>query len=378
MKKTSDLFQIGLVAIGLMVSSNLHAAPVQLSNTWQAFDPAGLLTLSGQSSQGFTATIATNTSPLGNAALSRIFQTFSDVPFTNIGTSVEVSFDVIFNDVANVGDTTWRFGLCNTNVNELISPMIDTGPPAGTSMRSRMGNRGVTKPGPITLDPDNPGNFEVTNWNNGFILSFNLAGDLALGTAIFSHNSVNGDMVGPNNIGLGQSGYLSTVQHFRYSVERIPGQLLMACVWQNTYNGVADFESICGEYDESNSTNTPVDWAQVNAFAFCCTGSSLFAAGSGSYTITNLTISTGYPISNVTRDPNSGDVALTWETTPYDSEMGVNYSVQYSTDLVSWTTLATLPGEDQTDAATWGYWASYTDSAPADQMRFYRIQRVYP
>lgn len=349
---------------GFSLATMILAAPAQtipLVPIWQSYNPNNLLSLSNQSSSGFTAFIATNTAG-GTLVLPRIYQTFVDQPFTNYGARVAVTFDLVFNNATVVGDTQFRFGLGNTNANELVWVGYDIGAPNGTCIRERMdpsSSPGISSPGP----------YQVGNWNDAFISGANLTVPIG-GPSFVSSSSF------PNGAGLGVAASLATKHSFRYSVERIPGQLMQDTVWSNSAG--TGWVGASGAYNESSlSTNTPATWQQINTFGFGCNNTGLFGANGGSYTVSNLKIYNGFMITGFKSDAASGDVILTWESSPYDSTFGASYQVLSTADLtppVTWATNAIVTSSNDQG----GYWTSYTNAATGDAAQYYQIQKLYP
>lgn len=359
--KRNLLLIIVIAALRVAPSGVAYAGTIPLNDNWNGFDPEetqglsinGLLDLADQSATGFTATIRANTL---NATLStyrpRIFQTFADQPFTNYGSRVEVTFDVIFNNQLVVGDTQFRFGLCDTNLNQAINVYYDIGKPSGPAVRARWDNA-------ITTDLDNPDIYEPTNWNDFGNSSVNLSPTFGNTHAV------------PNGVGLGVDGALATKHSFRYSLERTPGGLLQDSVWSNDQG--SQLAGYSGFYSEV-SGDTPL-WQVVNGFGFYFHNDAPFG-DPGSFTVSNLKISTGFSITSAQQDAASKDVTLAWESSPADTSQGASYVVQYCTDIAAanWISLST---NFSATVSPDGYSTSYTNSAPTDAMRFYRVQKIY-
>lgn len=363
-----------LRSFALVLCANLlpHLAssqPVALNSTWGLYNPSNIVTLSGESSTGVTATFVDNT-PIGAtvAALPRIYQVFADQPFINVGSRVCVTFDLVFNNAAVFSDRSFRFGLGNTNANELIYVTWDIGAPGGTVSATRMDSlqsTGISTPGFL----HQPG-----NWNDAFIGSaVNLT---ALGSPNLTQMTAPSDI--PGSVGLGDPATYTTARHtFRYAVERISsGKLMQTMVIAN--NLAPGWGGTAGVYDESLlSTNTPKLWQQINAFGFGCNNLNMFGVAGGGYTVSNMKVYSGFRIADHRRDPITGNFAITWETSPYDSAAGASYQILSTTnvaDSAAWITNATVV--PATSVA--GFWTSYTNSSMTGNAEYFRVRKMYP
>lgn len=356
------------VAVGVGLLTQIASAQfVPLSSTWGLYNPSNIATLSLQSDTGFTVTYVDNT-PIGaaNAALPRVYTVFPAQPFTNTGSRVCATFDIVFNNPATGGDRQFRFGLGNTNQNELIYSTWDTGNPGGTVSATRMDSlqaQGISTPG---------WQHEPGNWNDAYI------GSAVALTAVGSPNltQLTAPSQIPGGVGLGGSDYATARHTFRCSVERIGGKLLQDVVIAN--NLAPGWGGTAGIYDESLlSTNTPKFWQSVNTFGFGGNNPNLFGVSGGSYTVSNFKVHTGFLVAKHSRDPITGDFTLTWESSPYDFALGASYQVLSSTNLpdpLAWVTNATVvPATD-----TSGFWTSYTNTATSAEAQFYQVRKLYP
>jgi hypothetical protein len=383
----SILAAAGLLALWL--PSLGQAQPVALADTWGEYDleqekgqsANGLLILSEQSSSGFTAFISSNVInstvsdfPPKSQYLPRVFQTFADQPITNFGSKVTVSFDVVINtNVPAANNVGFRMAMGDTNANNSILAGFDFGTVSGSSVLLRYD---------VTITQN-------TNWSDigtGFYLFSPTNAAYAWGS--FCDGGANLSTVGttsgaPNN----QSLQPGAKHSFKFSLERTPVGLMTGTIWGND----AGPELIAsaanpisgGNGDDHNGLTDVRPWRGINAFGLC-----LFGTGSnpvswdtngGSYTISNLKIYSGLNVTSIQRNSGSGDVVLTWESNPLDGVNGALYDVQYATNLAApaWVSLANT---NIAPAATFpdGFWTSYTNSAPPDVARFYRVQKVYP
>lgn len=376
-----------LLAAGLRPS--LLAQPVPLSSTWIEYDLEqekgqsvdGLAILSGQSSSGFTAFIKSNVLnatvfdfPPKSQYLPRIVTTFPDVPITNLGQRVTVSFDVVVNTpIPAANNVGFRMSLGDTNANNGILLGFDWGDSAGSSVLMRY-DATIT---------------QNTNWLDPvtfFYLNSPTNKDYAWGS--FTDAGANFSSAGltagaPNNVSLKPGSKHS----FKFSLERTANGLMVGSIWGNDA-GPAVISTggnpiLGGNGDDHNGLTDVRPWRGVNCFGICIfgTGSNPVSwdADGGSYTVSNLEIHSGINITAVRKDPASGDVALTWESHPSDNLNGALYDVQYSTSLTSptWISLANT-NIAAADTYPEGFLTSYTNSAPADPERFYRVQKVYP
>jgi hypothetical protein len=407
MKKLTKSFCISAIATAMVF---LHPAPgqagqVPLASTWNGFDPHGLLVLSGQSASGFTAQITTNSFGDGNVGVPRVFQTFADVPFANQGSRVTVEFDVIFNNATVLGDNQFRFGVACTNNNEFVMSTVDIGTTlasGSTAINSRFGS---VKSFGITYTTNSNGSYQniynPANWNRFGNSGLNMTAYVTNAATVYPATDCyigpgpNGPVSGgannyvPNGAEMGFAGQLSVIHHFRYSVERVNNglgipEILQDCIWSNNnptnslyplYLGTSAFYN-----DTQGSTNTVPTWQQINGFGFHIFNNGAFGVGgTGSYTISNVVLRTGFNITSVQQDPVNGDI-VTWESSPYDY-FTCAYNVLYTTNLASgnWVTNTTLvtPSSGSYANHITGFWTTYTNASPVDAERFYRIQQVF-
>lgn len=376
-----------LLAAGFQ--SGLHAQPVSLSSTWIEYDLEqekgqsvdGLAILSGQSSSGFTAFIKSNVLnatvldfPPKSQYLPRIVTTFPDVPITNLGSRVTVSFDVVVNTpIPAANNVGFRLELGDTNANNGVLLGFDWGDTASQSVLVRY-DATIT---------------QNTNWLDPvtfFYLNTPTNRDYAWGS--FTDGGANYNTGGlttgaPNNVSLKPGSKHS----FKFSLERTASGLMVGSIWGNdagpavisTGGNPLQF----GNGDDNNGFTDVRPWRGVNCFGICLfgTGSNPVSwdANGGSYTVSNLKIHSGINITTLEKNPASGDVTLTWESHPSDSLNGALYDVQYATNLTSPTWIS-LANTNLTSASTYpeGFLTSYTNAAPADLERYYRVQKVYP
>jgi hypothetical protein len=358
---------------------------ISLSSTWGQYDlqeqqgylTNGLLTVANETSSGFSATISSNGIAVGtdyptyngypskSQYLPRVYTTFDGQPITNNGQRVTFAFDVIFNTVAdpsNVG--SFRISMGDTNANNAWGAFMGMGTTSGSTLRYDS---------TITQDTNAinlvSGNFlfvppDLSNPNNPTNLSYGSFCDL-------NGSSVGGGSA-PNGVGMGVD--TTNVHHFRFSVERTPSGLQCDMVWSNTA-GTAVTESAFapsggGNGDDHSGLANITPWTNVNVFGFCLFGTGanehFFGYDPGTFTISNLIAYSGFGITAMQKDPSTGDVAITWESSKVDV---CQYVVQSSTDLNTWSSISTN--------STGGYITSYTNSAPADNQLFYRVQKTF-
>jgi hypothetical protein len=382
MKRYPSLLAAVLLLAALL-PSRTQAQPISLPSTWGQYDlqeqigySAGLLTLAGQSSSGFSATVSSNgispgaggapTFPSKSQYLPRVYTLFAGQPITNNGQRVTFSFDVKFNTVAdpsNVG--SFRISMGDTNCNNAWGAFMGMGTTSGSTLRYDS---------TITQD---------TNWFNpinGYYLF--MPPDLAnpMNPTNYSFGSfcdLSGSSVGgasaPNGVGMGVD--TTTVHHFRFSVERTPSGLQCDEVWSNSA-GPAVANSVFapvpgGNGDDYSGLSNISPWTNVNVFGFCLFGTGnnehFFGYNPGTYTVSNLKAYSGFNITEFRKEVPSGNNVVTWESSAVDV---CQYVVQTSTDFNTWTPISTN--------MTAGFVTSYTNSAPTGAALFYRVQKVYP
>jgi|ERR1043166_58613 hypothetical protein len=370
--------------LGALIPSLTQAQPISLPGTWGQYDlqkqqgfSAGLLTLAAQSASGFTATVGSNGIAVGpdypayngypskSQYLPRVYTFFAGQPITNNGQRVAFSFDVKFNNVAdpsNVG--SFRITMGDTNANNSWGAFMGLGTTSGSTLRYdstltqdtnwfNPNNGYYLFMPPDLLNPSNP-----TNYSLGSLCDFN-------GSSVGGGNA-------PNGVGLGAD--TNTAHHFRFSVERTPSGLQADLVWTNSA-GAAITESAFaplagGNGDDHSGLANVSPWTNVNVFGFCLFGTGanehFFGYNPGSYTVSSLKAYSGFCITDIQRDPDSGDTTLTWESSKVDV---CQYVVLRSGDLSTWTPIST-------NAAV-GATTSYTDPAPPGATQFYRVQKLY-
>ena len=387
MKKNLSIIGQALLLAALL-PSRTQAQPITLPSTWGEYDlqeqqgySAGLLSLTAQSSSGFTATVSSNGIAVGpdypaytgypskSQYLPRVYTIFAGQPITNNGQRVTFSFDVKFNTIADPSNNgSFRFTMGDTNCNNAWGEFLGIGTASSSTFRYDS---------TITQD---------TNWldaTSGFY--WYMPPDLAnpnnpTNYSFGSFCDLNGSSVGggnvPNGVKMGVD--TTTVHHIRFSVERTPSGLQVDSVWTNSAGTAVEHAAFApvlgGTGDDHNGGVSPtgtLPWTNVNVFGFCLFGTGanehFFGYDPGSFTVSNLKAYSGFNITAFQRDPVSGDVTLTWESTKVDV---CEYVVHKSTDLSSWTPISTNITE--------GFQTSYTNSATADNAAFYRVEKIYP
>ncbi|MDP0491799.1 MAG: hypothetical protein Q7Q71_12180 [Verrucomicrobiota bacterium JB023] len=339
-----------------------HSMIQSFSEDWFLYDPSGKSSLAELSDTGFTATITDITEEESRPA---VLREFPPLALSRVGQSVEVNFDVQLLDIVNAAnDTDFRFSFYDTSSNyEFVVGMIDLGPPGGTGMRMRIDNRISTED---ELDP--PGPFIPGDYS--FLT--NASGTLA------NAGSPAGD-------GLQ---YDTDLSHFSAKITRISEtELQLETAW--TYLGAISSEtsSLSTIVDESDPTliaNNDVppsgSFTEINGFGFVLfdndpfdTDGNPLTEDAGSYTISNfqfrycegeVTPET-IKVLSIVRDPESGDLTITWS-----SEPGKTYHLVESANLDSFSSAPVM-----TVTAS-GTTASHTLPAanlPAEGKGFYRL-----
>lgn len=381
------LAPVAAVLLAALLPTLIQAQPIALPSTWRQYDlqeqqghSAGLLSLTAESSSGFTATVSSNGIAVGadypaytgypskSQYLPRVYTFFANQPITNNGQRVTFSFDVKFNDVADPSNNgSFRFSMGDTNCNNAFGEFLGMGSAGGNSTFRY--DSAITQDtnwldaitfNYLYMPPD------LSNPNNPTNYSFGSFCDL-------NSSSVGGGGV-PNGVKMGVD--TTTVHHVRFSVERTPSGLQVDSVWTNSAGTAVEhaaFAPVPGgvgdDYDGFPIGTLP--WTNVNVFGFCLFGTGanehFFGYDPGSFTISNVKAYSGFNITAFQRDPASGDVTLTWESTKVDV---CEYVVHKSTDLSSWMPISTNITE--------GFQTSYTNSATADNAAFYRVEKIYP
>ncbi|NOS70985.1 MAG: hypothetical protein HOP33_13770 [Verrucomicrobia bacterium] len=384
MKRYTSLLAVSLMLAALLPSL-MQAQPISLPSAWGQYDlqeqqgfSAGLLSLAAESSSGFTATVGSNGIALGpdypaytgypskSQYLPRVYTFFAGQPITTNGQRVTFSFDVKFNNLADPGNNgSFRFTMGDTNCNNSWGEFLGIGTASSSTFRydgtitqdtnwiDTISGNSLYMP-PDLSNPNNP-----TNYSFGSLCDFN-------------GSSVGGGGV-PNGVKMGVD--TTTVHHIRFSVERTPSGLQVDSVWNNSAGTAVEHAAFApvpgGAGDDHSGLPNVSPWTNVNIFGFCLFGTGanehFFGYDPGSFTVSNLKAYSGFNITAFQRDPASGDVTLTWESTKVDV---CEYVVLKSTDLSSWTSISTNITE--------GFQTSYTNSATADNAAYYRVEKVYP
>lgn len=148
---------VGVVLAFIFVVNALESATaatqiVNLGNTWSEYDPkffgTGIQTISNESASGFTSTINGSVSDFTERP--KVYQEFSGVDVSQVGSKLTATYDVQFHTLPDLGDTILRFGFGDRTTNQgLVIMMVDllqtegqlsppgSGEPNSASMRMR-------------------------------------------------------------------------------------------------------------------------------------------------------------------------------------------------------------------------------------------------
>ena len=287
-------------------------AVVAMPETWNLFAPEGGDTaLSNQSSSGFIATIDTVVESDYRPAVAQEFT--SDRDISQVGQAVTVNFDVELLDPTVDLDTGFRFALYDTNTNyQMTLGMLDAGTPSGSTMRMR-------------FDP-------AVSQSDTNTFAF-VPGD-------YSH------LCGGGGTLTSATGYPGNglkdgegVIHIEGSVTRTEtNELEIVTTWSSGTNAVSLVLSF-NESDPANADDVPPGgkWTRLSGFGIKLYSSAPFAAGVGSYEVSNFELSYtaslqegfGYNVSDITVE-SSGDVTLTLS----NPIVGATYTVLASSVLI--------------------------------------------
>jgi len=430
MKKHPSLKSTG-IALGLLLCSSALQADVvvPLSSTWGEYDynrylygaGNGNLTLSGQSSSGFTALVTSNfvdvvangsgaigpdgqaEGPQGRPA---VFQEFQALDLSRPGQKVTLSFDIQFHNVMKVTDKRFRFGLCSTNSNSTVYLMVDTGVAAGGSAQFRPDPYLTDVTGNTLWDFTSTPSFPWAYTANGYSTSPTLTNvnnpleplgpNTGYVSGILSHfassggNSQNPAMSGaPNGAinGLGaDASTLGIVHSFKYSFQRTNdgsgamtvnagNGLTLSASWSNTVGPdvLSSTVPLYNDHAEIPANGGPLDSIGLVAFNFMDNDIYTNGAAGGSYTMSNVKIV--YESLKIVEARNSAPdtVQLIWTSTPSDVPTA-QYEIESTGDLtepVTWLPAAT-PIASQGDFTTNTVPAI---SATGDR-QFYRVRKL--
>ena len=269
----------------VLLTSSLSAGTVSLSNSWSEFDwnqsnptapNAGILSLSGQSSTGFTATTGQNTLDLDNSGAAdsagrpRAYQTFAPQTLAAVGDNVSLSFKITSATGMAAGDSAFRFALADTSRNQGIWASIDFGVPTGNASTTRFD-------GSIT-DPTVATSYVAGNFGH-FLNSGSTKGS---STAI------------PNSTGFGDPATLSTVHNLSLSVTRVVGGLSWTYSWGNSAGAATTVVTIGSTFDDGISQTDGANgvMSSMDGIAFLLSNDAPYGAGTtGSYTISDVVVS---------------------------------------------------------------------------------------
>lgn len=262
-----------------LLTSSLSAGTVSLSNSWSEFDwnqtnptapNAGILSLSGQSSTGFTATTGPNTLA-GSPGRPRVFQTFTPQTLAAVGDNVSLSFKLTSANGMVAGDSAFRFALADTSRNHGIWASIDFGPVV-------TGNASTTRFDGSITDP--------------LVSASYVAGNF--GHFLNSGGTKGGSADIPNGTGFGDPTTLSTVHSLSLSVTRVVGGLSWTYSWGNDAGAATTVVTIGATFDDSitqaNGANGVV--SSMDGIAFVLSNDAPYGPGNtGSYTVSDVVVS---------------------------------------------------------------------------------------
>ncbi|MBK1832938.1 hypothetical protein [Roseibacillus ishigakijimensis] len=282
--------------------------------------------LTGVSADGFTAEIG---AVAEGVALPAITQQFAPLALSEVGQSIEASFDLkLLSDVYKGSDTDFRFGFFDTASNfEFVLGMIDFGPPGGTAMRIRVDDH-------------------ISSYEEGEELTPFIEGDFAV---FLSAGGTLGQSGDPNLVGLQ---FPNDTSRFVTRVTRISEtEVEMATTWYNDpVTGQFTAITATALIDESappNPDDVPPSgtFTQLNGFGFRIFDAHPFedsenpSVDSGSFEISNFrlrycgapveVVTEGIEVIGITLQPESGDYLVEWV-----AEDGASYDVYKSLDLV--------------------------------------------
>ena len=269
-----------------LLTSSLSAGTVSLSNSWSEFDwnqsnptapNAGILSLSGQSSTGFTATTGPNTlnvdanpAAVDSAGRPRVYQTFAPQTLAEVGDNVSLSFKLTSATGMVAGDSAFRFALADTSRNQGIWASIDFGVPGGNASTTRFD-------GSIT-DPNVSTSYVAGNFGH-FLNS---------GTSRATSAAI------PNGTGFGDPTTLSTVHSLSLSVTRVIGGLSWTYSWGNDAGAATTVVTIGTTFDDSITQTDGANgvMSSMDGIAFLLSNDAPYGAGNtGSYTVSDVVVS---------------------------------------------------------------------------------------
>ncbi|QDT00939.1 hypothetical protein [Adhaeretor mobilis] len=295
---------LGVLLLIASVCGAVSAAtqPINLNSSWTEHDPfqlfAGVQTLSNQSSSGFTSAHSGAVSDLGEQP--RVYQEFTGVDTSQVGQKLSVSFDVQFHDLLTEGDTQFRFGFGDTTTNQgLIPIMIDMGPAFGSSLRMRYDDS-ITDDENGAVPTYEAGNYSGflsgsgTFGNGGSSPTGESSGGLGVDTATIHTFTTTVERLERNvDFSFPPDGIADEVVNGWYTTvtwtSDVPGAETLFVDTNNGEFAEFDVDTELGVYPE-DTFNTRGRIENIDTLGFLMFNNQPFAAGSGSYTISNFTV----------------------------------------------------------------------------------------
>lgn len=264
--------KLGTAVLLLAVGGAASGQTVGLGSSWSEYDETNLQTLSGQSATGFTATHSAAATT--GTERPRNYQEFGALSFSTleVGNTIAMQFDVLFNTVPDSNDTDFRFGLFDTATNAGIVAMYDLGPNAGSSVRSRYDDDIYDD----DADPAGPLAYIPGNWNDA----------LEAGTTLGSTTGA------PNSQAIND---ITTTHTFELLLTRTAGGFDVSHLWRNDAGAATgeialaysfDYAAAAGVYRQDPAIDS------IDSVAFALMDNDPFggAGNSGSYTTSNIAV----------------------------------------------------------------------------------------
>ncbi|MDF7797951.1 hypothetical protein P4C99_00650 [Pontiellaceae bacterium B1224] len=298
-------------------TTNLYVEAIQLmaAETWNLYAPLPGNSITNQSGSGFSTTFAANTYTNDRSGFIPVVaqEFFSTVDLSEVGQSVTVSFDIEMLTQPQNADKDFHFGFYDTDLNAQIWTGFDLGTASGSTWVMRMW------PWISATDTNNfvPGDY---GW---------------LGTSGGSFGS------GVQYSGAGLS--VNNVMHYESSLVRIATDEVEYTTlgWDYTGNvgSTGSYSHVINESTPQYPENMPASgkWDKVNGFGFTLFENVPFTSDSGTFVVSNLTVTAesklpqgwSYSISGIAFD-SAGDLTLFLS----DPIVGATYDVTGTSDLI--------------------------------------------
>ncbi len=253
------------------VPTHFVNADVAMPTVWNLYAPLPGNALTNESSSGFTATFAENTYTNDRSGyIPVVAQEFAAVQdLSQLGQSITVAFDIEMLNTPLQHDKDFHFGFYDTGLNSQIWTGFDLGTPSGSQWVMRM------------LD-----------WISATDTNDFIAGDYGwFGTAYQSFGS------GSSYSGTGLT--INNVMHFETTLARTGADEVTytTAVWDYSGGTTGSCTQVINELAPPSDSMPPSGkWDSVDGFGFTVFENLAFQGGSGSFAVSNFTVTVSVPL----------------------------------------------------------------------------------